>query len=264
MQNAAMHFVPQKLSECVLNSKFFKVHEKVINNPEDEIDANIIFDCRGRHNRDSSNYDSLINPLNTVLLYKKFEKDPELIYTRCVATPNGWTFVIPNKDSVSYGYLYNNKITKRDDAIDDFSSRFGLDYIIDELVFDNYMAKDFYNGSRTILQGNMYGFIEPMEATSVAFYQYICSQSWDLIFKIQSYEYCNNKIRTNMKQLENIILWHYQFGSKFDTPFWEYAKSLPFNPDNKFLEMISDEKNDPEQYGQWKKWNFDNWKSGVA
>ena len=56
-----------------------------------------------------------------------------------------------------------------------------------------------------------------------------------------------------MKQLENIILWHYQFGSKFDTPFWEYAKSLPFNPDNKFLEMIIDEKNDLEQYGQWKK-----------
>ena len=41
MPNAAMHFVPKKLSECVINSKFFKVHEKVINNPEDEIDANI-------------------------------------------------------------------------------------------------------------------------------------------------------------------------------------------------------------------------------
>ena len=27
--------------------------------------------------------------------------------------------------------------------------------------------------------------------------------------------------------------------------------------------MISDEKNDPEKYGQWKKWNFDNWKNGV-
>ena len=66
-----------------------------------------------------------------------------------------------------------------------------------------------------------------------------------------------------MKQLENIILWHYQNGSKFDTPFWQYAKSLPFNPDDKFLEMISDEKNDPEQYGQWKKWNFNVWKNGV-
>ena len=67
-----------------------------------------------------------------------------------------------------------------------------------------------------------------------------------------------------MKQLENIILWHYQFGSKFDTPFWDYAKSLPFNPDDKFLKMVSDEKNDTEQYGQWKKWNFNIWKNGVS
>tara|TARA_Y100000401_G_scaffold14600_1_gene9863 strand:+ start:146 stop:1237 length:1092 start_codon:yes stop_codon:yes gene_type:complete len=258
-----MHLVPHKFSEQVLNSKYFKVTEKNISDPESDIDANIIFDCRGRHNRDSSKYEKLVNPLNSVILSKKDKRDYDLTYTRCVATPNGWTFVIPNVDSVSYGYLYNNKITSRLEATEDFLSRFNLDEINDELEFDNYMAKDFYNGSRTILQGNMYGFIEPLEATSAAFYQYICRQSWDFIFKIQSYDYCNNKIRTNMKQLENIILWHYQFGSKFDTPFWKYAKSLPFNPDDKFLEMISDEKNDPEQYGQWKKWQFDNWKNGV-
>ena len=261
--DVAIHFVPKKLSECVINSKFFKIHEKIINNPEDEIDADVIFDCRGRHNRDSSNYDSLTNPLNAVLLSKKFEKDPGLTYTRCVATPNGWTFVIPNKDSVSYGYLYNNTITSKEDAIEDFLDRFELPEIDAELTFENYMAKNFYNGSRTILQGNMYGFIEPLEATSLAFYQYICRQAWDGMFNIKPFHVCNDNIRTNMKQLENIILWHYQFGSKFDTPFWEYAKSLPFNPDDKFLEMISDEKDDPEEYGQWGKWNFDIWKEGV-
>jgi len=103
-----------------------------------------------------------------------------------------------------------------------------------------------------------------MEATSLAFYQLISRQSWDCIFNRKTVDECNDTIRTNMKQLENIILWHYQFGSKFDTPFWKYAKSLPFNPDNKFLEMISDEKNDPEKYGQWRKWNFDIWKNGVS
>ena len=263
MPNASMHFVPKKLSECVIESKLFNIIEKVINDAEEDIDADVIFDCRGRHNRDKSNYESLINPLNSVLLSKKHERDPDLIYTRCVATPNGWTFIIPNQNSMSYGYLYNNTITKKEDAVNDFTSRFNLDEIIDSLNFDNYMAKNFYNGSRTILQGNMYGFIEPMEATSVAFYQFICRESWDFIFQLQTPHDANNNIRTNMKQIENMILWHYQFGSKFDTPFWEYAKSLPFNPDDKFLEMISDEKNDPEQYGQWKKWNFEYWKNGV-
>ncbi len=37
-----------------------------------------------------------------------------------------------------------------------------------------------------------------------------------------------------MKEIETFILWHYQKGSKYDTPFWRYAKSLPFNPDDEF------------------------------
>ena len=32
----------------------------------------------------------------------------------------GWTFLIPNVDSVSYGYLYNNTITSKEDATEDF------------------------------------------------------------------------------------------------------------------------------------------------
>ena len=175
--------------------------------------------------------------MNSVLLSKKKGQDTDLIYTKAVATPNGWTFVIPNQDSVSYGYLYNDTITDREDAIIDLVKRFDIDEFNDELKFETYRAKNFYVGERTILQGNMYGVIEPMEAPAVAFYQYICRQSWDAIFKIQTVDYCNEKIKTNMKQLENIILWHYQYGSKYDTPFWKYAKSLPFNPDDEFYEM---------------------------
>ena len=259
----AMHFVPKKLSKRVLESNLFTVYEKTITDPEKEIDADIIFDCRGRHNRDRSNYESLVNPLNSVLLSKKKGQDTDLIYTKAVATPNGWTFVIPNQDSVSYGYLFNDTITDREDAIIDFVKRFEIEEITDELKFENYRAKNFYVGERTILQGNMYGFIEPMEATAVAFYQYICRQSWDAIFKIQTIDYCNEKIKTNMKQLENIILWHYQCGSKYDTPFWEYAKSLPFNPDEEFYNMVYDRETKLKQYGQWMKWNFENWKDGV-
>ena len=105
MSEMAMHFVPQKLSNVVLESKLFTVEEKIIIDPEKEIDADWIFDCRGRNNRDKDNYESLINPLNSVLLCNKDGKEFDLSHTRCATTPNGWTFIIPNKDSVSYGYL---------------------------------------------------------------------------------------------------------------------------------------------------------------
>ena len=272
MPNAAMHFIPQKLSKAVLESGYFNVIEKTITDPEKEIDADIIFDCRGRRNRNNSNYDTLINPLNSVLLYKKQGRDYDLIYTRTVATPNGWTFIIPNVDSVSYGYLYNNTITSKEDARKDFLDRFELPEIDGELTFENYIAKNMFVGERTILQGNRYGFIEPLEATSLQFYQDLCRQAWDGMFSIQPVEVCNDKIRRTMKAIETFILWHYQYGSKYDTPFWEYAKSLPFNPDDKFYEMknnknIDDMENskdiDDEEYGQWQKWSFDTWRNGV-
>ena len=75
-----------------------------------------------------------------------------------------------------------------------------------------------------------------------------------------------------MYRIEQFILWHYQFGSKYDSPFWEYAKSLPFNPDDKFNYMVEkskgmtyleiDQQYDPkvsELYGQWSYLSFKNW-----
>ena len=62
-------------------------------------------------------------------------------------------------------------------------------------------------------------------------------------------------------ELQNIIMWHYQYGSKYDTPFWKYAKSLPFNPDQRFYDVANGKLD--EEYGQWEQWNFENWKDGV-
>ena len=108
----------------------------------------------------------------------------------------------------------------------------------------------------------MYGFIEPLEATSLGLYEEICRQSWDGIFGLNDWNSCNKRVRLEMERLQNIILWHYQYGSKYDTPFWEYAKSLPFKPDEKFKRMVDDPDGN-EKYGQWKNWNFENWRTGV-
>lgn len=260
MYTMGMHFVPKKLSNIVVESKHFTSIEKIITDPEKEIDADVIFDCRGRHNRDKSNYDTLINPLNSVLLYKKEGRNYDQVYTRTVATPNGWTFVIPNVDSVSYGYLYNNNITSKEDARKDFLDRFELPETDGELIFENYMAKNMFVGERTILNGNMYGFIEPLEATAMAGYQMICRYAWDGKFEGRPLHDCNNLIRKYFKEVQTFILWQYQYGSKYDTPFWEYARSLPFEPDDKFRYMIDNFEpglpTSTERYGQWHPFSF--------
>jgi len=272
MTNMSMHYVPQKLSNAVLKSGLFKVKQQTINDPEKEIDADMIIDCRGRHNRDKDNYEPLINPLNACLLYRKKGRDSDLIYTRTVATPNGWTFVVPNNDSVSYGYLYNNTITSKEDATEDFLERFELPEIDGELTFENYIAKNVCVGERTFLNGNRCAFLEPLEATATGFYQNVCEAIYCTTIGAIPRQSVNSYVREEMFRLEKFILWHYQFGSKYDTPFWKYAKSLPFNPDDKFNYMLEkskgmtnleiDQQYDPkvsELYGQWSYLSFKNW-----
>ena len=260
--SVSIHLTPQKLSNVVLESGYFNVIEKTVTDPEKEIDADVIFDCRGKHSRDKSNYDTLINPLNSVLLCRKKGIDPDLTYTRTVATPNGWTFIIPNFDSVSYGYVYNNDITTKEDATEDFIERFDIPEVDGEFSFENYMAKSMFIGERTVLQGNMYGFIEPLEATALGVYVSICRQAWDWMYKLNTPLKCDESVRRLMKEVETFILWHYQYGSKYNTPFWEYAKSLYFNPDDKFKRVLHDS-NSEEEYGQWKNHSFESWRRGV-
>jgi len=277
----AIHYIPNLFSQAVLNSGVFEVVEKNIEDPEKEIDSDFIFDCRGRNNREKDLYDQLINPLNSVILSRKEEVNPDLVYTRTVATPNGWTFVIPNVDSTSYGYLYNNQITTKEKATADFIERF--DVVPDgHLTFENYLAKSCFQGERTILNGNRLSFLEPLEATSTGFYEKVAMVALNHIARGVDKEVCNASIRFEMKQIENFILWHYQYGSKFNTSFWEYAKSLPFNPENNFNEVVEYSINHSYSdivrervrdrnsvlncgfYGPWTAYAFRIWADGVG
>lgn len=271
LDRISFHYVPQLLSKLVLNSGLFEVIETKIDNPEEEIDADFIFDCRGRHNRCDDLYEPLTNPLNSVILGKSNVIDPTLTYTRCVATPDGWTFVIPNHDGVSYGYLFNNEITHKETAEKNMRDLFNVE-TDGYLAFENYLAKKFYQGERTFLNGNKLAFLEPLEATSTTFHLYAARSAWDYIVHGLDIEECNKQVRNEMKRIETFALWHYQSGSKYDTPFWEYAKSLPFFINEEFSHMIhcsySNDRVDlavnPKSYSQWSVLSFKTWIEGVC
>lgn len=262
----SIHFIPHLLSKIVLECGLFEVVEKNITDPEKEIDADFIFDCRGKNKRDPELYDTLINPLNHVILARKPKPDFNLKYTGCVATPHGWTFVIPNHDSVSYGYLFNNKITDIESASNNFIETFDVDLDIN-FSFQNYIAKNCFHGERTILNGNRLCFLEPLEATSIQYYISVVHNSFDHILRGVDKEICNKKIRDEMFKIQTFILWHYQYGSKYDTPFWKYAKSLPFKPDSEFKSMIEYVKQNnsftcrgsQREYAQWYSPSFKIW-----
>ena len=87
----AMHYCPWEMQNAVLKSGLFKVTEGEVD-PKD-VDADYVFDCRGKPN-DYSEYDELVNPTNACLLGKPNWDTTKAFWSRHVATPDGWTFVI--------------------------------------------------------------------------------------------------------------------------------------------------------------------------
>ena len=283
LDRVALHYSPTKLQELILKSGYFSVQEKHVDSYE-EIDSDFIFDCRGKPADNSDDYEELINPLNSVLLGEGKSKEADINWTRAVATPDGWTFVIPNTtQTTSYGYLYNDEITSTEEATANFEKIFSLgkqgvhQAEISKLKFSNYLAKQPIIDNRIILGGNRLFFLEPLEANAVGASMNWTRKTFDwIINKATTPDRISQEILTHIHQIQNFVTWHYMYGSKYDTPFWEAAKNLKiedpmfgeFLAFSKKLSMVdlldSSSRFVNETYGQWKLWNFKCWNDGMT
>jgi hypothetical protein len=281
---AGIQYSPNKVQETILKSGYFDVQEKHIDNYE-QIDSDYIFDCRGKPHDNWDDYYTLINPLNSVILGEGKSKECNQNWTRAVATPDGWTFVIPNTtQTTSYGYLYNDGITSTEEASANFNELFNLaeqgiylDEKVDNFKFKQYVAKTPIIDDRIILGGNRLFFLEPLEATAIECYIYWARRVWDWMIddKITT-AFITDCFHQYTHQLQNFIMWHYMFGSKYDTPFWKTAGKLKFEDSNfnsnlahakqhSMVDLLSAEQNDGKySYGQWQPWNIKLWHDGMT
>ena len=280
--STALHYNPQKLQETIINSGFFKVKEANVES-YDEIDSTFIFDCRGKVT-DWTDYRMLDNPVNAALLCQTNTADLKAHWTRAVATPHGWTFVIPNTtNTTSYGYLYNDTLTSVDEAADNFEELFNikeqgvtLDKIKDNLRFKNYVSTRPIIDNRIILGGNRLFFLEPLEATAIQTYLHWARHTFDFIVDgTRTAKDSADMFKIYIHQLETFIGWHYKAGSIYDTPFWKKAKKYK-TQDKKFDEILRYVRLTPKEslrdesltghglvYGQWSPFNFSYWNEGI-
>ena len=204
----------------------------------------------------------------------------EAFWSRHVATPDGWTFVIPtHPDSPSHdycvGYCYNTIITAKEEAEKNLTELFDVE-VKKHVGFINYVVKDPIVDDRIIMNGNRLFFLEPMESSSVQTYIEWIKMCWGYIFQGQD---PREEIARYIEQTQNFVLWHYQFGSKYDTPFWDYAKSLTFK-DKEFDSILNYSRKcdkydilpsvnvyggmtDNILYGQWPPYSFKRWDDGM-
>lgn len=283
--DVGLHLDTVEFQKAVLTSGYLTVKKKNIKDIE-TIDANVIFDCRGK-GEDNKDYEEILNPINSCLVATSNDHDPNQYWTRHVATPDGWTFIIPNVDSTSFGYLYNKDITSKTKATKNFAKYFG-DYfkhgiISNEVNSHAYIAKDFARekDNRTIiLNGNRFAFIEPMEATSMAIYQTLARYSWDWIIDgTATHKQVNDAIRKVVFKCATFILYHYIKGSVYNTKFWKHAKEMAeFGMDesntefynvmntvryNDIVDLKNSDKFVTHPYGMWPYHSFKTWDENV-
>ena len=281
--NMAMHYCPWELQSFILKSGHFKVTESTVLDPN-KVDADYVFDCRGRPD-DYTDYDELVNPINSCLLGKPNWDTTKALWSRHVATPDGWTFIIPtHEDSPSHdycvGYCYNSSITSKLEAQKNFLEMFDVE-LQHHVDFKNYFAKNPIVDDRIILNGNRLFFLEPLESSSTHTYvQWTrCVRDYIISKNNPEIKEACKQVKNYIQQVQNFVLWHYQFGSKYDTPFWDYAKNLTID-DQGFDSMVEYVKKvDKHQiiptsfggsthnaclYGQWPAYSFKLWYEGMT
>ena len=267
----AMQVDQKYLQKYILNSGFFSVKEGNVTDL-DAVDADVIFDCRGNTKKDDIEYMPLYCPVNSVLLAVGPSPDISQNWSRHVATPDGWTFVIPNTtDTTSYGYVYNKDITPLEtaktnfselfpEASESYSEPFDHKQEVVNLPFESYVAKESVridsNGRKIILNGNRLAFLEPMESTAVklyldvasnlfnwaTFYDPSLSQQANLARDVSAVNDLTSIIDKMIHEIHTFILWHYKEGSIYDTPFWRKAQeettTIFEQPNEKFENFV--------------------------
>jgi tryptophan halogenase len=156
--------------------------------------------------------------------------------TRAAARPHGWIFQIPLRDWTSCGYIFNPRISSDPEVEADFTA-----FLQEEAVstwenrgmldFPNFLRRKIFDG-RVFRGGNAACFLEPLEATAIgtAIVQVRSAARW---IEEQGRGRCGDSDEVadfNRTMLSYVcrdslfLAWHYACGSRWDTPFWQYAR----------------------------------------
>jgi len=237
----AMHFNNFSLKEFCFqqfqkkyNNRFSIIEDRIKNvtnlpkkvaveTSKDTYKFDYVIDCRGfpTGSKDHIYVDTI--PVNHCLVYT-INKPGDWNFTYHQAHQNGWMFGIPLQTRQGWGYLYNDKITTKQEALADLSKIFNANVNLEntrEFAFKNYKAKKFLDG-RILKNGNMSLFYEPIEALSGWFYDSILRVFFDVVVeKTFTEDQANNYLHNLAEDYEIFICYMYHKGSMFQSKFWD-------------------------------------------
>jgi tryptophan halogenase len=234
------HYDPGLLRDTFLKSDIVNFVEGNFEPKDIPEEYDVVFDCRGKTANDWNEYDMVESPVNCCLLGRvDCPRGPE-VWTENIATPDGWCFKIPLVNGYSYGYVFNDKITSIEEAKINFEKLFNVK-TLNVVPFNNYIAKNFTDDNRIFKNGNRLFFFEPLESTATPMYgNFIYDMLSGICQNTERIEHNKSVYREKIYEVHDWILWHYFYGSRYNTKFWKYAQELSRSHkySQKFLERV--------------------------
>ena len=204
----------------------------------------LVFDARGfpRELNPGQHIDISFIPTNTAVIRRcpsiiREEQDGPVVkhtYTRAVARPHGWIFVIPLTVHTSYGYIFNRDVSSLAEVESDFDEFLETDGVPEfeqraVIPFPNFVHRHIYDGVVARV-GNAAAFMEPLEATAIVSAQIQIGMVLQIRLNrpIEHLErdapMVNRFLVSNMLCYGLFVGWHYSRGSRYESEFWRYAR----------------------------------------
>jgi hypothetical protein len=218
-------FIHNELSERKLVNY---IPQKVISiTPEDfgvkldEYFFDFVINCSGWE--DEENYlDVIFKTVDSAVTFvDNLDYDP--VHTLHMATEDGWQFGLPfpKQNIFKCGYLYNSDYITHDEV----KNKINKD-IRSSFTWKPRYAKELITHKRIALNGNRLFFLEPLQALSLYYTHYCAILISNYLNQLNDLSRIdlNHKYLYQMYVYQVSLAYHYQFGSIYNTKFWETTK----------------------------------------
>lgn len=191
-----------------------------------EVYGDLYIDCTGQASAVSGalsrwvEFDTI--PTDSALVVKTEytnRKKQMVPYTNAKAMSSGWQWTIPTYDFISRGYVFSSKHQTEEDAREEFG------YDDAKLItFRNGRHEEAWVGNCVAI-GLSYGFIEPLESTSLFNTHHGILALMDILREEKlpgqfARDRFNHDLSEHMDGWREFVEAHYYYSHRRDTPFW--------------------------------------------
>jgi tryptophan 7-halogenase len=201
------------------------------------IELDFVFDCSGFskiivdgiHKEEWISYTKYLMMNKAIVFFLPQENEYKLndkTYTEMLSMDCGWMFKIPLQHRWGCGYVFNDKYLTVEDAKKEVENHLGQEVILQNVFNFNPGTHKRSWISNSISIGLSYGFIEPLEATSLMSTIMQLKKLIDINFDEGNMDKYNKWCYQINEQNLNFIRYHY-LCERDDTQFWRDCTSMP-------------------------------------